>query len=464
MVALRSRRLETLFGAHLSELRAAHIHSLVESSTQESFDLEFKGEPYGRGDSDRRALAGDVAALANTAGGLILIGVTEDAQSRAEDDPGAELSGAEVRRIEQVVASLVAPVPVFDVWQVVKEPHPNAPAGSPPADGTQGFILIAVARGTQYPHAVLVNDGLRFPKRNGSTTRYLSEPEVAAAYRDRLAGWEQRARRVTEIEQDALARLDTTDQDPWVVVTLVPDQPGEFVITQAAYSAFQRELRTTPVRLFTTGTTFTRFATGRRRLLADGTHNNPLARYGSLELHTDGSGVYAVNVHDLSRGRSWETPNDETPRVRLISDDALTVGLVSGLLYLARHAQDRAAAGGGVLVRAQLHPVSDQQPIQIGHRTPFNDPRSPQALTTAPPPAETAAALDDLIQPGPELLATACRLVDEIGQAFGIPEMGQLTTTGELRQRHWDEDFGSLMIPWAKQHGITVTEDVIKIE
>src|SRR5262245_42391944 len=93
MVALRSQRLEALFGVQLGELQGAHIHSLVTSNTQESFDLEFKGEYYGRGDSDRRALAGDVAALANTAGGLILLGVVEDAQSRADDDPGVELSG-----------------------------------------------------------------------------------------------------------------------------------------------------------------------------------------------------------------------------------------------------------------------------------------------------------------------------------------------------------------------------------
>jgi hypothetical protein len=52
----------------------------------------------------------------------------------------------------------------------------------------------------------------------------------------------------------------------------------------------------------------------------------------------------------------------------------------------------------------------------------------------------------------------------EIGQAFGIPEMGHLTLTGELRQRHWAEDFGSLMNPWAKEPGITVTDDLIKID
>lgn len=463
MVALRSRRLEALFGVGLSELRAAHIHSLVDSSTQESFDLEFKGERYGRGDSDRRALAGDVAALANTAGGLIIIGVAEDAQSCADDDPGVELSGAEVRRIEQVVASLVAPVPVFDVWQVAKEPDPNAPAGSAPADGTQGFIVIAVARGSQSPHAVLVNDGLRFPKRNGSTTRYLSEPEVAAAYRDRLAGWEQQARRVTEIEHDALARLDATYRDPWIVVTLVPDLPGNFVISQAVYSAFQREVATRSVRLFATSTPFHRTSTGRRRLLADASLNTPLARYGALDVHTDGAGVYATNVFDLSsQGPSWDTPEEAPLRAKLISDDILVIGILSGLLYLAQHARDRAATGGGALLRAQLYPISEERPIQIGHGDRFSEPSSDKTLITPTAPAETAAAIDDLTQPGPALLAAACRLANEIGQAFGIPEMGHLSPTGEVRQRYWGHSSRQLLVNWAEENGITLTNDLIR--
>jgi hypothetical protein len=35
---------------------------------------------------------------------------------------------------------------------------------------------------------VIVNQGLRYPRRNGTVTRYLSEPEVATAYRERLVG------------------------------------------------------------------------------------------------------------------------------------------------------------------------------------------------------------------------------------------------------------------------------------
>lgn len=82
----------------------------------------------------------------------------------------------ETQRIRQIVASLVCPLPVFDVLPIE---DPGMPG--------QGFLLIAVARSPSAPHAVLVNDGFRYPRRNGATTRYLSEPEVATAYRDRFA-------------------------------------------------------------------------------------------------------------------------------------------------------------------------------------------------------------------------------------------------------------------------------------
>jgi predicted HTH transcriptional regulator len=144
---------------------------------------------YGRGDSEKRALAGDVAVLANTAGGVIVLGVAEDDHARVKAAPGVDLSDAEVSRMRQVVASLVAPMPVFDVFTV-----PDTARGTTPSTN-RGFIVIAVPRSPNAPHAVLVNEALRYPRRNGATSRYLSEPEVAAAYRDRVAGIQRQAER-----------------------------------------------------------------------------------------------------------------------------------------------------------------------------------------------------------------------------------------------------------------------------
>ena len=140
-------------------------------------------------------------------------------------------SEADERWIRQVVASLVAPMPAFDIIRV-----------EDPASAGRGFVLIAVARSPLAPHAVLVNEGLRYPRRNGATTRYLSEPEVAAAYRERFAGVHRQSDRAREIEADALRRLSTTDDQVWVVTSLVPDLAGELALDQAALSTARTEL------------------------------------------------------------------------------------------------------------------------------------------------------------------------------------------------------------------------------
>lgn len=141
MVALRSRRLETLLGSRIDDVTHAQVSGLVTNQVVEAFDLDYKSRLYGRADADKRDLAGDVAALANTAGGLIVLGIEEDDQARATAAPGVALSDGEVTRMLQVVASLTAPLPVFDI----------VPVEDPARPGT-GFYLIAVPRSPRQPH------------------------------------------------------------------------------------------------------------------------------------------------------------------------------------------------------------------------------------------------------------------------------------------------------------------------
>lgn len=99
MSIVRSRRRESVFGGQLEAVTADDIQSLVSNGVAESFHLDFKQTLYGRSDSDKRALTGDVAALANTAGGVIVMGVAEDDQARATAADGVNLSDAEKARM-----------------------------------------------------------------------------------------------------------------------------------------------------------------------------------------------------------------------------------------------------------------------------------------------------------------------------------------------------------------------------
>jgi hypothetical protein len=450
MVALRSARLEALLGSRLEQVQHSHLMTLVSSQVAEAFDLDFKSEMYGSSDRGKHDAATDVAALANTAGGLLILGVEEDEQARASAAPGITLSEADERRIRQIVGSQVVPMPVIDVLRI---PDPARPG--------HGLVLIAVPRSPLAPHAVLVNVSLRYPKRNGATTRYLSEPEVADAYRERFATAHRQAERAHEIEADALNRLATADDQVWIVVSLVPDLPGELVIDQAALSTARTELMGQGPLIIPTSLHWLRVSIGRRRLLADGSRDNSrLARYLSTDLHDDGAGVFGALV--LSPGSSGVVSGTGEPEARRINDEFVVNGILSGLRFLARHARDRAAAGGNALIRAQLYPVGRQQPLQLGHnRSGFSDALGTRLMTEAVAPPERVAPLDALAADGPDLVSAAYLLASDVFQEFGWAEAAQLTRDGRVRLPYWNRQWQPHVEKWAETAGISTSPETL---
>ncbi|MET8836964.1 hypothetical protein ABZV78_24040 [Micromonospora sp. NPDC004540] len=147
-------------------------------------------------------------------------------------------------------------------------------------------------------------------------------------------------------------------------------------------------------------------------------------------------------------------------------DEAIASVILSGLVQLGQHARDRAAAGGTALIRAQVVPVNELRPTAIGHNRSFGfgESRTGDQYQTDVAPAEAAAALEDLATPGSQLVAAAALLLDELGQAFGVPEMGQVTRDGRIRRRYWGTNTGrrQAIEKWAADHGIEVVDEVIR--
>jgi Putative DNA-binding domain len=453
MVALRSARLEALLSARIELVQHADLMTLINNRVPEAFDLDFKSEMYGPTEKDRRDAATDVAAFANTAGGLLVLGIEEDDQARATAAPGLELSEADERRIRQIVGSQVVPMPLLDVLRVEDQDRPR-----------HGLVLIAVPRSPLAPHAVVVNDGLRYPRRNGATTRYLSEPEVADAYRQRFAAFRQQADRANEVETDALDRLATTEDQAWIVVSLVPDLAGDLVINQVALNAVRNEMMGRQPLIMPAGLSWRRVSIGRRRILADGNMDNSRrARFLSANLHYDGAGTFAAFV--LGRRLSQVVPNAGEPEARQIDDEMVVNGILSGLRFLARHARDRTAAGGNALIRARLYPVGGQQPLRLtynrGFGRGFGDSLGDRIITDVGPPPERVAALDALATDGPDLVAAAYLLATDVFQEFGWAEAAQFTSDGRVRLQYWGAEWQAPVGRWAADAGITTTQETL---
>lgn len=61
----------------MSAITHADVEGLVAAGVAEAADLDFKRELYGNNDKAKRDVCGDVAAQANSGGGLIVLGAPE---------------------------------------------------------------------------------------------------------------------------------------------------------------------------------------------------------------------------------------------------------------------------------------------------------------------------------------------------------------------------------------------------
>src|SRR5215217_7364357 len=137
-----SLRLVDLLGVPLDEVAEEHLERLVTGGVREDADLDFKQERYGNTDQAKRELAGDLAAMANDRGGLLVIGIGDEDDVAVERTP-VELVEGEEARIRQIAASNIAPRLTFDVRVIPSEDDP-----------TCGYYLIIVPPSSLRPHAV----------------------------------------------------------------------------------------------------------------------------------------------------------------------------------------------------------------------------------------------------------------------------------------------------------------------
>jgi hypothetical protein len=452
----RSRRLEALFGGPLETVSYTDLAALVDNpEAAEAEDLDYKLELLADSEEKKAELAKDVAAFANHVGGVLVVGMA-DSQGIPSKVMDADTSDRLRRHLQQVAAALTAPPVRFDMRPV---PNPADPNG-------RGFLLIAVPRSPQGPHAVTApltratKEALRYPRRSASKTDWLTETDVATAYQRRFAVGADRAHRLATVERELLAALPASNQ-PHLIVSLVPEVPGDMTINRAAFNQHQVELLETKL-LIQSQSAFGTIRIGSRRLIATGGEPNGY-HYSHCDLHRDGSGAWALHVapHPSTVDNEdflWTEP------------DTVVWLLMSALHVLALHAHDRAGATSTALVKAALvesphrHPAGPRHPgmhpmlplridgVRADGRTRL--PLSTQFCSYAD--GEATVLLDDLADEGPALVQAASLLADEIVQAFGITEASPITRAGQLRQSGWGYQLREDMVRWATAHGIEI--------
>jgi Putative DNA-binding domain len=439
-------RLTDVLGAPPTEVEEHHLQALVENGVREDADLDFKQARYGNGEQERRAFAGDIAAMANDRGGLIVIGIRDENDVAAEPTP-VELVDGEEGRLRQTAAGNLAPYVPFEI-RVVQTSE----------EQERGYYLLIVPPSSLRPHAVRQDRNLRYPRRDGTTTRWLSEAEVADMYRDRFRQATDQTERMTVVIEEGLRAMDTRE-DAFLAVGLVPTTSGSMRIDLARTRSLEQWVSDF----------------GRPDWWRGFFHDRPVARVGArrvmvttslggdrrpswayLELHTDGAGFAGLRLHDPRRN------TDELGGTWVINQVVLLT-LARCLRVLGRHARDNTGAWGDVLVEAQV--VGTRMSLAYLHPQVVLFPERVEGGHTLDGPVTSrhTVTLDALVGRDQDLLATVRLVATDLFHAFGSPEVGHIAPDGTLRIRYFQgthADHAQLR-RLAEERGVEITEALL---
>lgn len=187
------------------------LNDAVAASVLETDGLDWKSElPPAKG-LPQTDFPKDVAAMANSGGGVIVYGVHEEQKAATERVDVGEFSEAHERSLRSAAITAIAP-PVFglNVHRV----------------GTDGSraVIVEVPASLDGPHLIYKNEYFGAPVRNDSDTVWMKERQIEAMYRARFEERRHATEVLNALFSEAAAGRDT-DIRSWMIAVAHPRMP-----------------------------------------------------------------------------------------------------------------------------------------------------------------------------------------------------------------------------------------------
>lgn len=436
MVPITWSRIHVELGLSPTPLTHGMVVQAVAQRMRENEDLDWKqdlawhkSQPADVKAKKKWEFAKDVAAMANTRGGLIIFGV------RDENEEAAELTGLlNDERTRQSLRSAA--------WQNMKPLVDGLVIEALDGEGgAPGLIAVLVPPSADAPHIVGEKNELGVPYRYGTDTNWMSEAQLERAYRDRFTRRADDRNALTALIEELVPELDH-DRGPWVAVSARPVAPLPLLtvrpereratasIREAARLAseiYKESQRRVPVLgQWTYSDAVNNPRSGLRRWVVRSNHysNDPHERvdWALIELHHDGAIALAIGLQGFLRG----TETADAPTGVLEVPTRVVDSVVAEAVALAS-AHARALGGvGTIMSRAALLRgdgegfgtplVAIDNNLGAGFATLYH--RVPGSCAVRRPVAVEAEFTADGDVAG--LRDAARQLADDLNQQFGV--------------------------------------------
>lgn len=167
----------------LNEIQIKDIQNLIDDKREESTILEYKAII----DKNTKEIAKDISAMANSEGGIIIYGVTEeDNLPKKVNWIASSSKGAE--RLDQVVSSTITPICNIFIRTIKK-----------PKSEKKEIYLVYVPRSEDLHMVLKDNDNRHYVRRNKSIQR-MEGSEVKLRYKDIIEKEEKESEYITELD------------------------------------------------------------------------------------------------------------------------------------------------------------------------------------------------------------------------------------------------------------------------
>ncbi|MET3862556.1 hypothetical protein ABIE38_003502 [Dietzia sp. 2505] len=201
-------------GVESGPLTDGLLDQAVSGGVMESNDLDWKSAlPPARG-LGQTDFPKDVAAMANSGGGIIVYGVTESQRSAAARTDVGVLDEKHERALRAAAINAITP-PVFGLEVLRIGEHPKR------------AVVVEVPASLDGPHLIYRGEYFGAPIRNDADTVWMREPQIEAMYRARFDERRHSTETLDTLYAEA-ARGRDADRRAWLIAVAHPRSPRFF--------------------------------------------------------------------------------------------------------------------------------------------------------------------------------------------------------------------------------------------